>query len=472
MTMKAEAVLEMIVKGQREIEEAFSKVGDAMKKVADQSEVVNSRMSGMARGLELARENMGKLTVAAATLGAAAWALNKVQREYMLSTQELQFALERQGFAMENLEPYEGVIEELSKLSTISIPELMAAIADVMTTLNIPFNEALTTVQTALGMTGTSGGTFAENLALITAVLKGDEGATAKLQDLYRYLGLTGEGLELVNKLLPEVEGNIGRLVTPLDRLGNQLSIVVLQMAKFNEALGGFPVLALAAVAGVVALAAVIGMLIAVGWVPVAIAAGIVALVTGLGLLWANWKTVWTKIQEWTTLVVDWLFESPFGKLLLFLSPVGGIIIALKNFADHWREVWDTIKQVVSNVWNTITGVIRAGVNLIISLVNTLIGALNRLPRINIPSWIPGIGGQTWGLPQIGEIPYLQKGTTSFQGGPAVVGEAGPELVSLPRGASVTPMGGMQRILIYLDSRLIAEAVIPHWTNEVRLQGV
>ena len=47
----------------------------------------------------------------------------------------------------------------------------------------------------------------------------------------------------------------------------------------------------------------------------------------------------------------------------------------------------------------------------------------------------------------ISEIPMLAKGTDYFQGGLAIVGEQGPELVSMPRGSKVTPNSETERML-------------------------
>ena len=65
----------------------------------------------------------------------------------------------------------------------------------------------------------------------------------------------------------------------------------------------------------------------------------------------------------------------------------------------------------------------------------------------------------------------LADGGTIVQGGQVLVGERGPELLSLPAGATVTPMdspalvsrapGGAQTLItkVYLDKRQIAQAV-------------
>jgi hypothetical protein len=54
--------------------------------------------------------------------------------------------------------------------------------------------------------------------------------------------------------------------------------------------------------------------------------------------------------------------------------------------------------------------------------------------------------GRTWGYPSgtfgSSHTPGYQHGTSFHPGGRAIVGEAGPELLNLPRGSSVTPVAG------------------------------
>jgi hypothetical protein len=45
-------------------------------------------------------------------------------------------------------------------------------------------------------------------------------------------------------------------------------------------------------------------------------------------------------------------------------------------------------------------------------------------------------------IPSIPYIPYLAKGGTAIAAGLAIVGENGPELLHMPRGATVTPLSG------------------------------
>jgi hypothetical protein len=61
----------------------------------------------------------------------------------------------------------------------------------------------------------------------------------------------------------------------------------------------------------------------------------------------------------------------------------------------------------------------------VISLINKAISGINSL-GVTIPSWVPEIGGQKFGI-NIAKIPLLAKG--GFTDGPSIAGEAGREAV-------------------------------------------
>ena len=73
-----------------------------------------------------------------------------------------------------------------------------------------------------------------------------------------------------------------------------------------------------------------------------------------------------------------------------------------------------------------------------ISSINSLVRGFNSL-GFDLPSWL---GGGSWhpNLPTIPNIPYLAKGGTVLSGS-AIVGEAGPELLTVgPGGTRVQPL--------------------------------
>lgn len=76
----------------------------------------------------------------------------------------------------------------------------------------------------------------------------------------------------------------------------------------------------------------------------------------------------------------------------------------------------------------------------------------------------------------IAKLPGLALGGQILSPGSVLVGERGPELLNLPRGAQVSPLdrGGVaeQTIIIHLDGREIARSTIKHMPTVIRLQGV
>lgn len=122
-----------------------------------------------------------------------------------------------------------------------------------------------------------------------------------------------------------------------------------------------------------------------------------------------------------------------------------GIIDFVKNvFTGNWKGAWEGVKSIFKGVFDGLMAIVKAPLNGIIGLLNGVIGALNGLigglNKINfdVPSWVPGIGGKKFGfnIPKISKIPYLAKGGELFDGN-AVVGEAGPELLSMVNGHAV-----------------------------------
>lgn len=102
-------------------------------------------------------------------------------------------------------------------------------------------------------------------------------------------------------------------------------------------------------------------------------------------------------------------------------------------FTGNWEQAWQGVYDIFSNIFGGITGVCEGVLEGIKSAINGVISGINSI-SVDIPEWVPKVGGQHFSL----NIPYLAHGTENWPGGPAVVGEAGAEIINLPHGASVT----------------------------------
>lgn len=148
------------------------------------------------------------------------------------------------------------------------------------------------------------------------------------------------------------------------------------------------------------------------------------------------------------------IFSSVFGGIAkivqqIIKGDIGGAINTLKSTVSNvlgnvkgiFSDIFGGIKSVVGNAIDAIgqgirgiaTGItapFRSAISAIRSLWNSTIGGFS----FTVPDWVPGIGGG--GI----RIPYLASGGTITAAGTVLVGEQGPELLTLPTGARVTPL--------------------------------
>lgn len=113
----------------------------------------------------------------------------------------------------------------------------------------------------------------------------------------------------------------------------------------------------------------------------------------------------------------------------------GGIIDFVTGvFTGDWSRAWQGVVDIFGGIFEGIAAVAKAPINAMITLINGFLGGLN---NIKIPKWVPGVGGKGF---SIAKIPYLAEGGHMING-QAIVGEAGPELLTAKNGkTTVTPL--------------------------------
>lgn len=160
---------------------------------------------------------------------------------------------------------------------------------------------------------------------------------------------------------------------------------------------------------------------------------------------------------------------------------IGGIIDALKGvckfitgvFSGDWKKAWNGLKDVFKGIWDALVGIVKVPLNLIIGLVNKMIGAVEsaanfivdgvNLLSFEVPDWVPGIGGETFGFDlspvSFTRIQYLAKGGIVNSATPAIIGEAGKEAV-LPLENNTGWMDVLvKRIAAYNNNNRLYDAV-------------
>lgn len=119
-----------------------------------------------------------------------------------------------------------------------------------------------------------------------------------------------------------------------------------------------------------------------------------------------------------------------FNGLIDFISGI---------FTGNWSRAWQGVANIFGGIFDGIAAMAKAPINAMIGLINGFLGGLN---RIKIPKWVPGVGGKSFNISQ---IPYLAKGGHLLNG-QAIVGEAGPELLSSKNGkTTVTPLSDPEK---------------------------
>lgn len=92
-------------------------------------------------------------------------------------------------------------------------------------------------------------------------------------------------------------------------------------------------------------------------------------------------------------------------------------------FTGNWSQAWEGIKSIFSGAVGGLGEIIKAPLRVVISAVNTVIRGLNKL---QVPDWVPGLGGKGINIP---EIPGFAKGTNKTPS-TFIAGEQGPELIT------------------------------------------
>lgn len=133
-----------------------------------------------------------------------------------------------------------------------------------------------------------------------------------------------------------------------------------------------------------------------------------------------------------------------------------GIITFVNNkFLGKWKKAWKNIRDTFSDVFGALGSLAKKPINAIISAFNSVIKTINALITkinsikftIDIPDWIPGFGGSSWGfrgfsIPKMSYVPALAQGAYVKPNTPqlAMIGD------NMHQGEFVAPEGKLKEM--------------------------
>ena len=186
---------------------------------------------------------------------------------------------------------------------------------------------------------------------------------------------------------------------------------------------------------------------------------------------WNGIKDIWNTVKGW--------FDTTI----------------IKPVSNAFSTMWNGIKTSCSNAFNGIKDAVKTPLNFVIDMINKVINGLNKI-SIDIPDWVPGFGGETWGI-DIPRVPRLARGGivdgATFMGN-YIAGEAGKEMIvplentsfvdKLASALGNAVLMAMQfnnrgsseqaptEAVFEMDGREFARAIIPPIRRELKRTGV
>ena len=152
---------------------------------------------------------------------------------------------------------------------------------------------------------------------------------------------------------------------------------------------------------------------------------------------------IFTGLRDWFNFTVGRITDGLSFLFNFFGNIFNGIRNIIGGVVDFFRQAWESgvnfVSGIFGNISKAVSSVFSGVVKFIVDIINSVISKINNA-IIFVNRIINGINS-TFNLQigKIGQIPYLSYASgTMFSGeGLAMVGERGPELVSMPRGSTV-----------------------------------
>jgi hypothetical protein len=392
---------------------------------------------------------------AAAAVGALAVALGdatKAAIEDDAAQQELARQLTATtGANSKQIASVEGWISAQGKLLGITDDDLRPALAGLVRATG-SVSEAQKLATAAMDLAAQKGVPLASVTKTLERAYGGNLKALAKLAPEYRQMIEDGASFEDVMYAIGTATG--GAASTAANTAQGQFKRLSISLQETKESIGAALMPAIQAVLPVLSSLANFAAENSTAFLAVA---GVIGTLAGIILAY----NAYLKLQAAYTIAAT-VATAAFN-LVMSLNPISlvviaivaliaGLVLAYKKF-EGFRNIVDSVFSVVQTVVSVSIGVIKGyfetlygfykGIfNGIASLWNNTIGKLS----FKVPSWVPGLGGKGFDVPN---IPMLADGGIVTSATLAMIGEKGPEaVIPLDR---MGQMGGGNNVTIHVN---------------------
>lgn len=382
----------------KDTQAAFQRIGVSVTESNGQLRDSTTVFYEVLEGLSHVANETERDTLAMQLFGKSADELAGIVDDGGAALKELGLEAEQLGLIMDQqtLDSLNNVNDSIDKLKAKANGELAQAGAKAMEALMPVFEKVLDAMSKALDYIGSLDADQIKMLATLLSV-------TAAISPV-------AKGISNVTGLISKLTGTGGAIPKAIE-ICNKLSGTVLP--KVVSALKVFPGLGLTA--------------------------AIIALVALIATKGDEIQKFINKACDFIKGLLDklfnWLNDHGLTTLAAFVKSIkdfigdvqkvlSGIIDFIRGvFTGDWQRAWKGIVEIFSGIFGGIKDLVKAPINAVIGAINKVIGGFNKLRSVA-------------GKSQVSTIPLLARGGI-VSSGSAIVGDAGPELLTMMGGRAV-----------------------------------
>lgn len=144
-------------------------------------------------------------------------------------------------------------------------------------------------------------------------------------------------------------------------------------------------------------------------------------------LVWEGIKTVFSVVKKILSGDFEGAWESIkdlWDKVVGFFEGIWeGIKKVFEPVGNFFKNIFEGARDTIKNIWDGLVNIVKAPINALIDGLNAFIKGLN---KVQVPDWVPGVGGKGINIPL---IPKLYRGGILKKGQIGLLEGSGAEAV-------------------------------------------